>query len=423
MKKIYLIFSFISLVFLLVACDNNIKIPDDVNSSLTLSTLYIQLEDDKEIDRDKWRRTSLEIQNSKEELVYSNESLRVRGRGNSTWWSVPEEQAKRPYRLRFDDEVSLLGMKLSKNYVLLAEHFDRSLLRNYFAHRMSVDLNIGYKLETRPVELYVNNEYVGYYTLTEQIETYDKKLNIDTDGPLGGFLIEMEADDRIVDEGIEDINWVRVRDRNYVIKSPDMDDLDEIEAKERTNNIKMFLNLMINNLGTKHMEKYVDVDSFIDYFILNEIAKQIDINWSSVYSYKDSNSKLIMGPIWDFDLGYGNANYGEKDGILFESPEGFWMNGNQWFDIAMSNEDFNTKYTNRFKEVLSLYFDQWILDLDEMYNIISKAGDRNFERWDILDLNMWPITDNALLLNSHKEHYEYLREYLLDRKEWLVNNL
>ena len=83
---------------------------------------------------------------------------------------------KRPYRIRFDEDTSILGMKLSRDYVLLAEHFDRSLLRNYFAHRMSQDLNIGYKLETRPIELYVNGEYHGYYTLTEQIETHNEKV-------------------------------------------------------------------------------------------------------------------------------------------------------------------------------------------------------------------------------------------------------
>ena len=73
-----------------------------------------------------------------------------------------------------------------------------------------------------------------------------------------------------------------------------------------------------------------------------------------------------MGPIWDFDLGYGNANYGEKDGILFESHEGFWMNGNQWFDQAMKNKEFRSKYNKRFKEVLNKYFDDWMIDLQSM---------------------------------------------------------
>lgn len=411
--------SFITLI--LFSCKKDIKEkPSNIN---TINTLYINVSGSKEIQRDKWQNSSLLIKDDSNEEIFNSTKLRVRGRGNSTWNNIPSDYQKRPYRIRFDEDTSILGMKLSRDYVLLAEHFDRSLLRNYFAHRMSQDLNIGYKLETRPIELYVNGEYHGYYTLTEQIETHNEKLKIDTNGQSGGFLIELEADDRIGEEGTEDINWVRVNDRNYVIKSPDMDDLSLSDAYDKTYYIKTYFDLLYKSLETNYYDKYIDVDKFIDYFILNEIAKQIDINWSSVYSYKDKDQKLIMGPIWDFDLGYGNANYGEKEGILFESHEGFWMNGNQWFDQAMKNEEFRSKYNKRFKEVLNKYFDDWMIDLQSMYELISDAGDRNFDRWQILDVDMWPVTDNALLLNSHEEHYLMLRDYLYNRKAWLLNNI
>lgn len=420
MKKILLVLSLFLMALIITACDTDRD--QDNEEPIIISSIYINVEGSNEIERNNWQNASLSIMGD-EKYEYESDELRVRGRGNSTWYSVPEDFKKRPYRIRFDEDVSILGMKEARDYVLLAELFDRSLLRNYFAHRMSEDLNIEYKLETKPVELYVNNEYYGFYTLTEQIEVHNNKLNIDTSGFDGGFLIELEADERVGDEGIEDINWVRVRDRNYVIKAPDMDKLEINDAREKTTYIKTFLNDVYTSLSSTNYEEYVNIDQFIDYFILNEISKQIDINWSSVYAFRDKDNKLQMGPIWDFDIAFGNANYGEKFGIAFESSEGFWMPGNQWFDRAISNQAFKVRYIARFKEVLNTYFDDWMKDLNKMFTLINEVGDKNFKRWPILDYEMWPVTQTALAANSHLEHFIILRDYLNARKVWILNNI
>ncbi len=421
MKKFFLWISILFMTLLLVSCKTN---KPDLNEkyAMELNNIYIDVANKKDIERDKWQNASLKI-GDENTPIFESDSLRVRGRGNSTWYSVPEAYQKRPYRIRFDEDISILGMKPARDYVLLAEHFDRSLLRNYFSHRMSKDLHISYQNETRAIELYLNGTYHGYYTLTEQVEVHESRLNIDTSGTTGGFLIELESDERIGNEGIENIHWVRVRERNYVIKAPDMDKLTETEIKAKTSYIKDYLESVYLSLSTSNYETYVDIDAFIDYFILNEIAKQIDINWSSVYAYKDKSGKLMMGPIWDFDLGYGNANYGSKDNINFDSPTGFWMTGHQWYDQAMKNKYFRKRYVERFKEILNTHFDEWLYDLQEMYTLIADAGNRNFERWPILDVDMWPITKQALNLNSHEEHYNAFKDYLTQRKSWLLQNV
>lgn len=419
MKKILLLISVSLLAIFLYSCDEIIV--DDIKEEIYLSTIYINVEDSKDVLRDKWNNASISIE-SKDEFNFESSALRVRGRGNSTWYSVPEEFPKRPYRIRFDEETSILGMKPAKDFVFLAELYDRSLLRNYLAHRMSEDLNL-YSLETRPIELYLNDEYQGFYLLTEQVEVYETRLNIDTSTPTGGFLIEMEADERVHEEGLENVHWVRVRDKNYVIKDPDMDDLSELEALEKTTFIKNYLNNVYNSLNSNNYNEYVEINSFIDYFVLNEISKQIDINWSSVYSHRNGEGKLQMGPIWDFDLAFGNTNYGEKFNIPFESPTGFWMPGHQWFDRAMENETFKTLYISRFKEVLNTYFDDWMADLGDMFILINEAGNRNFERWPILDFYMWPINDKTLAANSHAEHFIILKDYLTNRRIWILSNI
>lgn len=411
---------------LTVAIDDKVYTVDKdvrVRQTQIVNQIHLNVEGSQTIRRENWLNTNFRLQGDD---TFETEIMqaRVRGRGNSTWYSVPSEFPKRPYRIRFNEDVSLLGMKPATDYVLLAELFDRSLMRNYLAHRMSQDLNLAHVLETRPIELFVNGEYQGFYTLTEQVAIQENRLDIDVSADFdGGFLIEMEADDRVDDEGYEDIHWVRVRDRNYVIKSPDMDDYSEEIVAGKINFIKDCLENVYQSLPTSDYETYVEIDDLIDYFILNEITKQIDINWSSVYAHRDKGGKLRLGPIWDFDLAFGNANYGERDGIPFESPAGFWMPDNQWYSRAISNQDFKTRYQNRFEEVLNTYFEGWLADFDYMYQALYTYANENFEKWPILDVDMWPITQNSLNANTYEKQYQLLRNYLTERQAWLSSNI
>ena len=146
--------------------------------------------------------------NGVEETELETTEAQIRGRGNSTWLSYP----KKPFRLRFNENTSIFGMPEAKNYVLLAEYADKSLMRNTIVHKLSSLSDVlPYTLETRFVELYINTTYMGLYVLTEQVETHKNKLDINPVAGVAdtGYLIELDM--RFFDQTIEPgYDWIVV---------------------------------------------------------------------------------------------------------------------------------------------------------------------------------------------------------------------
>lgn len=339
--------------------------------------------------------------------------LQIKGRGNSTW-----DFPKKPYRIKFDDRQSLLGMKPARDYVLLAEYNDKSLIRNYLAHYMSTFLNLNYTLETRFVSLYLNSQYQGLYLLTEQVEVDRNRLDIDESVDAdGGFLIEMESNDRIWQEGTRDKHWVKVDDYNYVIKSPDMDALTPSQIQGKVTFIKDTLDKFIRSIGRDEYAEHIDVAQFIDYFILSELFKQVDVGYSSVYIHKDKNELLRMGPVWDFDISSGNGNYYDY------GPQGFWVDYNPWFRYLIQRPVFEYDFITRYREVSDLYFVELITELDLVSTLLNVEAQKNFNKWRILNQYVWPNPPAMVEANTYDKQIQYLRNYLIIRDKWLYDNL
>ncbi len=340
-------------------------------------------------------------------------SMKIKGRGNSTWM-----YPKKPYRIKFDERQSLLGMASAKDYVLLAEYNDKSLMRNYLAHYFSQFLNYDHHLETRYVSLYLNDVYQGIYLLTEQVEVDKNRLDIDeSDLADGGFLIELETDDRIDQEGIEDINWFKAGGKNFVIKSPDMEDYEPGVVANKISFMKNYINDFLLSIEVDFYEAYIDVDSFIDYFILSELFKQVDVGYSSVYAHKDLNEKLAMGPSWDFDISSGNGDYYDY------GPFGYWVDYNPWFKSLIQRPSFEMLYTNRFIEVMDLHFDDLIAEIDYVSALLAPYASDNFKTWDILGIYIWPNPQEMVAANTYSKQITYLKNYLISREQWLTSEL
>ncbi|BCR36411.1 CotH kinase family protein [Mariniplasma anaerobium] len=395
--------------------DDEIKVSKQilVKKSKIIYDLYISTENQQEItSKDDYIRGNLSLEDdgpfSKDEL-----GLRIRGRGNSTW-----EYPKKPYKIKFDERQSLLGMAAAKEYVLLAEYNDKSLMRNYLAQYFTQFLNVDRFLETRYVNLHVNEVYQGLYLLTEQVEVDSNRLSIDeSERSDGGFLIELEADDRVNQEGVMDIDWFKVDGRNFVIKSPDMEDYTSDIVDDKIDYMKTYLNEFLISIENDTYEDYIDVDNFIDYFILAELFKQVDIGYSSVYTYKDVDQKLKMGPSWDFDISSGNGDYYDY------GPEGYWVDYNPWFRKLIQKKSFETQYTARFKEVMDLYFDDLLFELDYVSNLLYPYAIDNFATWTILDEYVWPNPQEMLEANTYLKQIIYLKNYLIQRESWLEDEM
>lgn len=402
MKK-GLIIILITFLFVLVGCTPT-KEEEPEEEKHGVYTIYLTTENNQTIDsKEDYVKGTVEVKDGK----YQTEPLEmeIRGRGNSTW-----DFEKKPYRMRLVERHNLLGLNKVKNYVLLAEYTDKSLLRNYLGHKLSSYLKTYYVLETRFVEVYLNNDYIGVYLLTEHIKDDKEGLVIDD------YLLELEqGPERIVNEGIENKNWFN-EGVNLVIKEPDMDELTEDEVSSKVSYLKNFIRDMTSSFSNGTYDYFIDLNNFIDYFVIHEIFKTVDIGYSSVYSVIKSD-KLYMGPHWDFDISLGNGDY------FNSSPQLYRNRYNLWFNEIIDDLYFQEKYLVRLSEVLYEIMPKLIDDLDEAYLVIKDSAERNFVRWPILGTYVWPNPDLMSRTDTYEGQYKYLKDHLEARIAWLKNEI
>lgn len=348
------------------------------------------------------------------EVELDTTEAQIRGRGNSTWFSYP----KKPFRLRFDKNTSIFGMPEAKDYVLLAEYADKSLMRNAIVHKLSSLSDVlPYTLETRFVELYINTVYMGLYVLTEQVELHKNKLDIESQAGIAdtGYLLEL--DKRFFDQMIEPgYDWIVVNGIPYEIKEPDVDDVGftSIHADFMFNYLKDVDTALLSKSG---YEDLIDVDAWIDFFIIQELVKNVDVGYSSVFLIKEAGGLLKPGPLWDFDFAIGNADY------IDYGPENFYgmkAYKNRLFELMMDIPEIRLKYRIRFHEY---YLDQ-LPKVYEMIPILASSIEtkalRNFDKWDILDLYIWPNPNEIVDTHTFMGQIQYVENYLKDRADWML---
>jgi hypothetical protein len=232
----------------------------------------------------------------------------IRGRGNTTWKYMP----KKPYRIKFNAKTSMFGLTAAKSWVLLANYQDVTLIMNTIAFELGQRFGLPYTNHYVPVELFLNGAYQGSYLLTEQVQVGKGRVDIDEDE---GFLVEL---DKHYDEE------PKFTTANYnlpvMIKSPeDLDDSGYDFVRDAVNALDAAVySDAFPNSGYRDL---IDMDTFVDFILINEMLKNVELqNPSSVYMYRDkfADSKICLGPLWDFDYGF-NYDWG-----YFANPEGMF---------------------------------------------------------------------------------------------------
>lgn len=375
-----------------------------------------------EISRETYLTAQLTVKSTVNEdamTELSNAPVSIRGRGNSTWWVYP----KKPYRFRFPTNTSILGMKAARNYVLLAEHADRSFVRNVLTQKLASQLDhIPYALETRFVNVYFNGEYNGLYVLTEQVELHNNRYNVDSTLALddAGFLMELDWRMRVPEStAIVGQDFINIKDYPYVFQEPEMTDTGF--GQRHVNFMTSWIeNLEMTMLIRQGYDRYADIDNWIDYFLVQEIVKNVDVGWSSFFFVKPTGGPIQLGPLWDFDFAYGNADY------IPYGPEGFWgfVNyKNHWFTLLMENPELRARFVTRFNEIKPMLLNTWIPLIDTYKLNINEAARTNFEKWNILNTYLWPTPGPVLQANTHSKQMDYVKEYLLERIAWMDSTL
>ncbi|RYY74999.1 MAG: hypothetical protein EOO52_11860 [Gammaproteobacteria bacterium] len=267
-------------------------------------------------------------------------SLEVRGRGNSTW-----DWPKKPYRLKLTTSTSLLGMPKGKNWVLLANYADKTMVRNDVAFMFGRTLGFEWTPRAHYVELKLNGAYQGVYQLVEHIRIDKDRVNIDelkvadidSDKISGGYLMEIDfrhglkycetnSYDPVCQNGINtsrNVDFCIDSSRGMApacLANPET--LHDPLWVNQRNYIETFYAeaeaaLFGDNFKDPALgyAAYFDVDSVVNYYIQNELFRNVDGASASFYMFKKRGGKLFFGPIWDFDLSMGNAGYNNASNI------------------------------------------------------------------------------------------------------------
>ncbi|MBQ8500557.1 MAG: CotH kinase family protein [Bacteroidales bacterium] len=348
----------------------------------------------------------------------------IRGRGNSTWgWP------KKPWKVKLDEKASLLGMPADKEWALLANYSDRTLLRNIVAMKLSEICGFSWTPRMRSVEVYLNDKYQGVYTLCEHKKVSKDRVNIDVAGEndndaeavTGGYYLEIEENQD------ETTCWWTGMEVPMMFSDPE--EPTPAQYVYVTGLFEEFEQVLQSSSFADPSEgyhAYIDVDSFIDFYIVQELTKNIDGNMrKSSFITIERGGKMEMYHLWDFDLTLGNCGY--FDGRVGNGPEGFWIRdfnskgvyGKGWFHRLFEDPAFIDAVQKRWNELMP-EFEKIPEFIDDQAFRLEPARKRNFEKWNINESVDWV---NFPSLGSYEKELEYLKDFYSDRLEWLDTEL
>lgn len=358
---------------------------------------------------------TMTVNSTEEAYNMKNAQIEIRGRGNNTW-----TLEKKSYRIKFAEKTNLLGQGggPARSWTLLAVHCDQSMLRVAAALTYAAKLSgIDFSSSVRFARVFLNGRYDGVYQVSEQMQVQDYRVNVDdtiTEGGEIGFLVEYSKrpDDVYVNDG-----W----GNSYVVKSDFYNDQQLRYISDCLSNA--FEALTTGDKG--YISDFIDLDSVVDTYIVEELFKNLDVGWGSFYMYQDIGAKLHFGPVWDFDLSAGNADPDDGD-PNFSKPQGIYVGdttcnyqqSHRWFKIFCEYDWFKEMVKERWFEVTGVTKEipSYVRRVAALY---SDEFDENFERWPIFGnrINREPAAIRAL--KTHDAHVEYLAKWLEQRIAWL----
>lgn len=342
----------------------------------------------------------------------------IRGRGNSTW----EYFDKKPYKIKFTEKQDLFGMGADKDWILLANAVDYTLMRNEIAFGLGKIVGLQYTPECQWVQLFYNSEYLGLYLLCEQVETGVSRVNIEIPyepeawdisyfielgGELDGFSLPAV-------EGVEN-NWEDYFSCEVLYPGADIITQYQLEY------IDAYLQLVNNAILTKNWNEIidlVDIKSFADWYLVNEIILNGDMGWS-MFAYKPQGDKLYLGPLWDFDQSAGVSYTGGAD---FETWYPDTSSQHAWFNTLIQMDEFKALLAERWTECLPEIKD-FLIDEQKKAVIYKKDIDANYEKWQVLGTTSWRIREEIGNLKTYEENVDFLFDWLEHRLEWIDSEL
>jgi hypothetical protein len=347
--------------------------------------------------------------------------IRERGNGSRTF-------PKKPWRLKFEKKQQILDAPAkAKKWTLINNYGDKTLMRNIIGFEIARRMNMAYVPYCRPVDVILNGEYKGCYQLCDQVEVNPKRLNITEMEPTdisgealsGGYFIEIDA------YANEETSWFQsTRGIPVTIKSPDDDDIVSQQSSYIKSYFQKLEDALYGSEFTNSATGYrtiLDIESFLQHFIVNELVGNTDTYWST-YMYKDrGNDTIYTGPVWDMDLGFNNdtRTYPVTNGTsyLFSRSGASAANGMKDFARRIIYSD--TQTAKDISRLWSLARNDNDLTpeslnalVDETAELLDQSQKLNFLRWPILSER---VHQNPRAAGSYAGEVEYLKDYITKR--------
>lgn len=333
----------------------------------------------------------------------------IKVRGNTT-----AKGEKKPYTIRFNKKVDLLGMGKAKKWCLLANCFDPTMLRNYLAFDTAKHMGLEFTSEMQFVEVWMDDEYEGCYLLTEPIEVKETRIDIDTEANdgLGDFLLEFEGK-----RSESDRQYIEIDTLRYAVKEPKQPT--DVQMQYMTDTMQRIITKLQSHADFQSVLTEIDLTSFAKYYWMCEIYKNTDIGYSSAFVYY-RNGKLYAGPVWDYDLNFGNVNPDYSiNYVNCAKPEELYAN-KQIFLYLLEYSEFIASVRQ-----IALQYDDFYGSiaeengyLDTVSQQYASVFQRNFERWDI---SKTYCTYMRKPDSTYAENLNTLKNWFAARKDWLYS--
>lgn len=422
-----------SLLIVLLVYVNSI-IAQDQSFVTNLPIFYIETEGQSIPDEPKieallgiaWNEDGSE-NTTADSCAHFNGNIRIEIRGSSS-----QRYPKKAFGFELKDnngndmDFPLLGLPEEEDWILYAPYSDKTLIRNVFTYTIAERFFYDYVPRCKFVELFLNGDYQGVYVLMEKIKRDKNRVDIaklesdDISGKeiTGGYIFKIDKPTGGLENGwySEFANPYGTR-TYYQYEYPNSDKIQPEQEEFIKHYFENFENAVFNleHSKEKGYQNFVDVRSIIDNIIIYELSKNTDGYRSSVFLHKDRNGKLKVGPIWDFNIAFGNAEiYGGRDtnGLflaedlknqIYQIP--FWWNKfteDPWFsDLLKCRWEYlraNELSINQLHEVA-----------DSLVNLLGSSVERNFQRWPVLGEKIWP---NYYVGETYNSEVEWMKNWI-----------
>ena len=335
-----------------------------------------------------WGNIALLDGNGEEQSVFSVPNsiypTTIKYRGASSYNRFDKKQ----YRIKFyknkkdsEKKVSLAGMGANSEWVLNGPYLDKTLIRNKLVYDLARELN-GWAPDSRFVELFVDGEYQGVYLAVEPVTNGESRLRLSKFGLLSGETAYIVSRDRSNTEAEELVTWGKTAgytNNSLYIGYPSKNKVTEKQKAYIQKDISEFEQVLYGeNFNDKRLgyQAYIDMDNWVDYFIINEFAMNYDAGNLSTYIYKELGGKLQLA-VWDFNNGFDNFQGSGKSTDTLHTVK------NSWIEKLWQDKNFRDRVCERYRQLRKTTLsDEHIAEKIAFYQEeLGDAVDRNFKVW------------------------------------------